>query len=164
VSKITNILVSVAIVLLLIGAMLAGFWVTGGKSLFLVCQNYLSKDIPDKTYSYQDFRDRDPREMLHGYYAGADASGFYMWTLSGLKRFSYKPDMSVYQYIDTCGLIKQLEEGTRNKNESGQNRLDESVSFDFDKWASSMKRGDYVWVKRVREIFTLNSITSIQYD
>ncbi len=87
VSKLTNILFGVAIILLLVGAMFIGFWVTGGKSLFWTYKNYLSKDILDKIYRYQDFRDRDPREMLHGYYAGADASGFYMWTLSGLKRF-----------------------------------------------------------------------------
>ncbi len=59
----------------------------GGESLVYTYNNYLSKDISDKIYSYQDFRDRDPREMLHGYYAGADAGGFYMWTLSGLNRF-----------------------------------------------------------------------------
>jgi hypothetical protein len=87
VSKRTNILVGVVIALLLAGAMLIGFWVTGGKSLVWTYQNYFSKDIPDKIYSYQDFHDRGPRETLHGYYAGADAVGFYMWTLSGLKQF-----------------------------------------------------------------------------
>jgi hypothetical protein len=88
VSKLTNILVSVAIVLLLVGGVFTGFWVTGGKSLVMAYQNYLTKDIPGKIYSYQNFQDRGPREMLHGYYAGADAVGFYMWTLSGLKRFA----------------------------------------------------------------------------
>ncbi len=55
------------------------FWFIGGKSLVGVYQNYLSQDLPDKKYSWDNFKDRGPREMLSGYYAGADGksrSGF----------------------------------------------------------------------------------------
>lgn len=86
-------------VLLLAGAIFVGFWNTGGKSLVGVYQNYLSQNIPDKQYSWKDFTDREPREMLHGYYAGSDSGGFYMWTLSGLKRFTHKQETSVQSLL-----------------------------------------------------------------
>ncbi len=67
--KTKKIFIGVIIFTLVLTAILVGFWLTGGKSVVMAYQNYLSKDIPDKIYSYQDFRDRGPREMLHGYYA-----------------------------------------------------------------------------------------------
>lgn len=140
------------IVVTLVLAFLAGaFWYTGGKSLVLTYKNYLLQDIPDKQYSSQDFRDRGPREMLLGYYAGADTNGFYMWTLSGLKRFVHKQGMSVYYYTDPCGLIRQLEEGSKPRADDGRNNVEEKLSFDFEVWRALMKPGDYVWVKRVGE-------------
>lgn len=142
-------LISTTISLFLVLVIALFFWLLGGKSLLMTYRNYLSKDIPGKIYSYQDFRDRGPSEMLHGYYAGADDGGFYMWTLSGLKRFSHKPNISVYQYVDPCGLVKQLKEASEAKTEKTNFPLDEGIGFDFDKWVSLMKRGDYVWVKRV---------------
>lgn len=149
--KTKKILIELAVVALTLIVILVGFWFTGGKSLVIAYQNYLSKNIPDKQYSWADFTDRGPREMLHGYYGWADSAGFYMWTLSGLKRFVHKQDMSVYYYVDPCGLIKQLEEGSKTKAVDGQNELLERLSFDFEVWTKSMKTGDYVWVKRVGE-------------
>lgn len=149
--KIIKILIGVMVVVLILLSFVCGFWFTGGKSLVLLYQNYLSQDIPDKEYSFQDFTDRGPRGMLHGYYAGADSSGFYMWTLSGLKRFVHKQDMSVYYYVDPCGLIKQLEEGSKIKAVDRKNALREDMTFNLSDWTGMMERGDYVWVKRVGE-------------
>lgn len=149
--KIKKILIGLAVFFFILIVVVVGFWFTGGKSLVLAYKNYLSQDIPDKQYSWTDFTDRGPREMMHGYYAGADSSAFYMWTLSGLKRFAHKQDMSVYYYVDPCGLIKQLEDGSKPKAVDGQNNLEEKLSFDFEVWKTSMRTGDYVWVKRVGE-------------
>ena len=89
--------------------------------------------------------------MLHGYYAGAYGSGFYMWTFSGLKRFTHRQTTSVYYYLDSCGLIKQLEEGQDVKLVDGKSYIQETMYYDFDIWMSKMRRGNYVWVKRVGE-------------
>ena len=114
-------------------------------------RDYLSQDIPDKQYSWYDFTDRGPREMLHGYYAGSDASGFYMWTYSGLKRFTHRQGTSVYYYLDTCGFIKMLEEGKGGSKVDGGYIAREEMYYDFDTWTTRMEKGDYVWVKRVGE-------------
>lgn len=74
----TKIFVSVILVLLLVGAIIAGFWVTGGKSLVYVYQNYISKDLPDKKFSWDQFTDLGPKMTLSGYFAGSDSKGFYM--------------------------------------------------------------------------------------
>ncbi len=84
-----KVIIGVGVVILFIGGLAWGFWTTGGESLVKLYSNYLSQDIPDKKYGWDNFRDRGPREMLSGYYAGSDASGFYMWTYSGLKRFTH---------------------------------------------------------------------------
>ncbi len=138
-------------VLLLVGSLAWGFWSTGGSGLVRLYQNYLSQDIPDKKYSWSNFTDRGPREMLSGYYAGADGSGFYMWTFSGLKRFTGRPVTSVYYYLDTCGMIRQLEEGKGVKLADGRSPVQEAMYYDFNAWKSRMQKGDYVWVKRVGE-------------
>ncbi len=127
--KTKKILIGLVVFISILISALAGFWFTGGKSLVLVYRNYLSQNIPDKQYSYKDFTDRGPREMMHGYYGWADANGFYMWTLSGLKRFVHKQDMSVYYYTDPCGLIKQLEAGTIEKPAEGGTAINEQYDL-----------------------------------
>lgn len=149
--RIKKITIGVILVFLLLVVVLAILWYMGGKSLVYLYQNYLTQDIPGKQYNNQDFTDRGPREMLHGYYGWADSSGFYMWTMSGLKRFVHRQDMSIYYYVDTCGLIKQLEEGSKEKSADGKNILEERMTFNLSDWTDMMKRGDYMWVKRVGE-------------
>jgi len=128
-----------------------GFWYTGGKSLIDLYQHYLSKEIPDKTYGWDNFKDRGPGEMLSGYYAGADSSGFYMWTLSGLKRFTHKQETSVYYYLDTCGMIKQLEAKKDQIKQDEKIEIREEMYYYLETWTEKMKKGDYVWVLRVGE-------------
>ena len=101
-----KLLASVMILFLFMGAMFAGSWFTGGKSLIFVYGNYLAKDIPEKQYSYKDFTDRGPREMLHGYYAGSDNKSFYMWTLLGLKRFYHRSANTFYSPTARINPIK----------------------------------------------------------
>ena len=149
--RIKKIAVIVVCLLSMVGISVWLFLTTGGIGLVRLYQNYLSQDIPDKKYSGQDFTNRGPREMLHGYYAGAYGSGFYMWTFSGLKRFTHRQTTSVYYYLDSCGLIKQLEEGQDVKLVDGKSYIQETMYYDFDIWMSKMRRGNYVWVKRVGE-------------
>lgn len=145
-----KVLIGIVVVILLLGVATVGFWYTGGSSLVYVYQNYLTKDIKDKIYTEEMFRDRGPREMLHGYYAGSDNKSFYMWTLSGLKRFFHRDVTSVYYHVDTCGIMKKIEAGERSK-EGGATQVDLEEYFDLSAWRERMKPGYYVWVKRVGE-------------
>lgn len=131
------------------------FVTTGGVGLFRVYRNYLSQDIPDKKYSYVDFTDRGPREMLHGYYAGRVGDNIFLWTFSGLKHFKHQQGTSVYYYMDVCGIVRQLAQ----QRESGQSMdkqkegilFEEMMALNLEWWAEQVKAGDYVWVKRVGE-------------
>lgn len=150
-SRTKKIIIGVAIFIVILVGLMWGFLNTGGIGLVRLYQNYLSQDIPDKKYSWSDFTDRGPREMLSGYYAGADGSGFYMWTYSGLKRFTGQPVTSVYYYLDTCGMIRELEAGRGVKLTDGRSPVQEAMYYEFDAWKARMQKGDYVWVKRVGE-------------
>lgn len=140
-----------AAVVLLFGVWLFDY--TGGVGLVRLYRNYLSQDIPDKKYSWQDFTDRGSREMLHGYYAGRDGNGFWMWTLSGLKRFEHQAGTSVYYYMDTCGIVRQLSEAVERGESIAREgvRYSETMTYSIDEWGEGVARGDYVWVKRVGE-------------
>lgn len=144
-----KIIIFVLALLMLVAGLVSIFLITGGKSLVNIYKNYLSVDLAGKKYKMEDFTDRGPGVMLSGYYAGSDKSGIYMWTLSGLKRFSHKQNMSFYYYLDTCGLLKQLEDSEGKPKVDGQAYIEEVATSDFSKWKSSMKKGDYVWVLRV---------------
>jgi hypothetical protein len=51
--------VLIGVVLLsLITLLVVGFYYTGGVGLIRLYRNYLSQDIPDKKYSWQDFTER----------------------------------------------------------------------------------------------------------
>lgn len=126
-----------------------GFLNTGGIGLVRLYQNYLSQDIPDKKYSWENFTDRGPREMLSGYYAGSDANGFYMWTISGLKKFFHLQGMSVYYFLDTCGIVKTLDEGNSGGHAGDGYVIEEEMYYNQDAWKAKMQKGDYVWVLRV---------------
>lgn len=57
----------------IVGGLVWGFLATGGIGLVRLYKNYLLQNLTEKKYSAQDFMDRGPREMLYGYYAGADS-------------------------------------------------------------------------------------------
>lgn len=144
----------VVIIVVMIGAVLGvGVWLfyyTGGMGLVRLYQNYLTQELPDKKLSWQDFTDRGPREMLHGYYAGGDSNGLWIWTLSGIMRYNHQQGTSVYHYIDTCSLVKSLEE-KQDKGSAQRVELQEETYFKIDTWRQRARRGDYMWVKRVGE-------------
>jgi hypothetical protein len=58
------------IVLIILSVVVAGFWMSGGHSLVNLYRNYLSQDMPDKKYSWNDFSERGAQEPTKGYYGG----------------------------------------------------------------------------------------------
>lgn len=150
--------VLIVIILLTLSVLLGvGFYYSGGVGLVRLYRNYLSQDIADKKYGWQDFTDRGATEKLSGYYAGLVGEKVYIWTLSGLKSFGYKAGHSVYYYVDVCGVIRQLaEERAKNteENQKGEEKKIEkieTVSFSPVDWDLQAKRGDYVEVVRTEE-------------
>lgn len=138
---------------LVVFAVLGLFLLTGGVGLVRLYQNYLSKNIPDKKYSWQDFTDRGARETLSGYYAGRVGESVFVWTLSGLKSFVHREGTSVYYYQDVCGVMRRLAEakaGGATGDELKIN-LEAAQTLDINVWSELAKRGDYVWVRRVGE-------------
>lgn len=130
------------------------FYYTGGEGLVNLYFNYLTQDIADKKYSYQDFRDRGPRETLSGYYAGTIGNNVFVWTLSGLKRFVHQEGTSVYYYMDVCGIVKRLAtvrvtDGVQS--EELKSSQEPEQMFVLSAWRERVQRGDYVWVRRVGE-------------
>lgn len=125
------------------------FWWSGGLSLVRLSREYLAKDIPDKKYNWQDFTDRGAGERLHGYYAGSVGESVYIWTLGGLRRFRHKQTTSVYYYDDMCGAIERLLTAKASGKEIDKLQSEPLMTYDLQQWRGTMRRGDYVWVKRV---------------
>jgi hypothetical protein len=120
------------------------FYYTGGVGLVRLYRHYLSQDIADKKYAWQDFTDRGATTKLSGYYAGRIGDNIYIWTLSGLRRFGYIQGVSAYYYMDVCGIVRQaapLREATYSPE----------VYFDPVTFSAQMKRGDYVGLTRLAE-------------
>lgn len=147
--------VLIGIVLLIVVVLMGvGFFYTGGVGLVRLYQNYLSQDIPDKKYTWQDFTDRGATTKLSGYYAGRVGESIFVWTLGGLRRFGYEQGKSVYYYMDVCGIIRGMAEARENRSNEGKNdqtSYSPAVSFDPMSFAVQMKRGDYVAVVRTDE-------------
>lgn len=61
------------IVLFFLAVIFVGFWLSGGRSLFTLYRNYISQDISDKKYRWQDFIDRGHQEEISGFYAYGDS-------------------------------------------------------------------------------------------
>lgn len=129
------------------------FFYTGGVGLVRLYRNYLSQNIPDKKYGWQDFTDRGARETLSGYYAGRVGESVFVWTLSGLKWFVHREGTSVYYYQDVCGMMRRLTEAKASgaTGEALKVNLESAQTLDINVWSELAKRGDYVWVKRVGE-------------
>lgn len=138
--------------LLLLGII---FYYTGGVGLVRFYRNYLSQDIPDKKYTWQDFTDRGAEEKLSGYYAGRVSNSVFVWTLGGLRRFGYKQGMSVYYYMDVCGIIRSRAELRQRDPEAAERdkevRYNHETFFDPAAFAARAKTGDYVAVVRTEE-------------
>ena len=135
-------LVFLLIILFLFGGFLL-FWSSGGAGILrLIYSNNLHL-IPNSDLVMQDFVDRDPRKILSGYFVFADKKWLYLWTLSGLKRFSHLDNVSFYSYVDVCGL---LDSGADPKKFNGS----ESIFFtNLSEWAAMMKTGNLIGVLRV---------------
>jgi hypothetical protein len=133
------------------------FYYTGGVGLVRLYRNYLSQDIADKKFTWQDFTDRGATEKLSGYYGGRVGNSIYIWTLGGLRRFGYKAGHSAYYYMDVCGIVRQLaveREKRAEGAESGKEKkvqYSEAISFNPTDWDRQAKRGDYVVVVRTEE-------------
>lgn len=129
-----------------VGVFFAFFSLSGGYSLVRLYREYLSQDIADKKYSFADFTDRGPRAKMSGYYAGRVGDSVYIWTYSGLKRFTGVRNTSIYYWLDTCGLIS-----SRTETADERISIEPWFVYDMDKWENNVRRGDYVWVTRVGE-------------
>lgn len=141
------------IVLFILSIVLVGFWLTGGSSLVNLYRNYLSQDIANKKYTWDDFAERSENNLSAGYYAGSIGDNVFIWTLSGLKRYQHRDGVSVYRYIDTCQKIRDfaVQQGTT----SGVSEISETIFinpvFTLAEWLYSVRRGDYVSVRYIDE-------------
>ena len=135
-------------VLVLVAAATGLFVGSGGLPLVNLYREYLSKDLPDKKFSFQDFTDRGPRIMMSGYYSGRVGDSVYIWTYSGLKRFSHQPGTSVYYAVNTCWVTQMAAEG--GKVSEGV-KVEPRMTYEMDEWEQGVRKGDYVWVTRVGE-------------
>ncbi len=121
---------------------------SGGRGLARIAWYYLLRDIPDKRYGWRDFIDRGPQTPISGFYSGGDASGFYLWTLSGRKRFSHRPGVSVYQFNDVCAAVRQWGEGGEQAESA---RVENRVSGEISEWREWLEPEFLVTVLRLEE-------------
>ncbi|MBI3167083.1 MAG: hypothetical protein HYZ22_01285 [Chloroflexi bacterium] len=143
----------VSLFLLVILVVIAiGFWRTGGRSLAGLYFNYLTKDLPDKKYSQADFLESRDDTQISGYFAGRLGDNLFIWNLSGLKRYFHDGGKSVYYYMDTCRLIRNI---SAEQAKSGEERVSHELTpeyfFDPTTWATRARAGDYVLLRFVRD-------------
>lgn len=118
-------------------------------SLIRLYGEYISKDLPDKEYKFEDFTDKGPRSMLSGYYSGRIGDQIFIWTYSGLKRFKDKPGTSVYYFHGICSTIESIKQNSTT--DFPVIKSEPSQLFDINLWEAAVKKGDYVRLKRVGE-------------
>jgi hypothetical protein len=143
----------VFIVLLPLLGFVLVFFLTGGRSLVNLYRNYLSQDIPDKKYTWQDFAERGDDGLSGGYYAGSVGDSVFVWTLSGLKSYQHRDRVSVYRYLDTCGIIRKLASQPDGEPVTEENAEPIYIqpTFDLPEWLTFVRRGDYVSVRYIDE-------------
>lgn len=129
------------------------FFMTGGGSLVRLYLNYLTQDIPDKKYTWQDFAERGEDKLSNGYYGGSVGDTVFIWTLSGIKRYHHRDGVSVYRYVDTCQKIRDLAVQQDTTNNAGEIRetIDINPIFSLEEWQYLVRRGDYVSVRYIDE-------------
>lgn len=137
-----------------IALLIAFFYRTGGAGLARVVWHYLFRNIPDKEYSWADFRDRGAETALYGFYSGGDESGFYLWTLSGRKRFYHQAGTSIYMFNDVCTAVRQLDTG-----ESAS--VEKQVTGNLQEWQGWIKQENLVKVLRLDETAGKNAVDKV---
>jgi hypothetical protein len=144
-----------AIFLTLIVLLGVGFYYIGGVGLVRLYRNYLSKDIADKKFTWQDFTDRGATEKLSGYYGGRVGNSIFVWTLGGLRRFGYQAGRSAYYYMDVCGIIRSQAEAREREPEAVDRnkgvQYNHETFFDPTAFDARAKTGDYVAVVRTTD-------------
>lgn len=132
-----------------IALLIAYFYRSGGAGLARVVWYNLLRDIPDKKYGWGDFIDRGSRQEIKGFYAGGDEKGFYLWALSGLKRFNHKSNTSVYLFNDVCAVVRSFNAGQKETDDSAF--LANQVTGDLQEWQAWLNREYLVTVLRLGE-------------
>ncbi len=127
---------------------------TGGAGLARVVWYYLIRNIPDKQYAWNDFRAGGPGTALYGFYSGGDESGFYLWTLSGRKKFYHQPGTSVYMFNDVCAAVKELAAGETV-------RVEKQVTGDIREWQGWMRTENLVKVLRLGDTPGRNAVDKV---
>lgn len=131
---------------------------SGGWGLVRVVWYYLLRNIPDKRYHWQDFTDRGSGMGINGFYSGGDDTGFYLWTLSGRKRFSHRPGISVYQFNDVCAAVRQWGE----RREMGKSAWTPTrVTGEIVEWQEWMKPAYLVGVTRLEDNGSKNAVDKV---
>ncbi len=138
-----------AVFLLAVAANLGLFVYSGGIGLARIVWYYLIPDMPDKKFGWDDFRDRGPRQEIKGFYSGGDETGFYLWTLSGLKRFNHQQGVSVYLFHDVCAALRALNAGQAETDDS--TLLGKQITGDVQEWRARLKKEYLVTVVRLEE-------------
>lgn len=125
-----------------LGLFVSFSYFTGGAGLSRIVFNYLIPNLPDKKYSWQDFRYKGEGQKISGFYAYGNKESFSMWTLSGLKKFYHKPETSVYLFRDTCAIVRQIA-----AENTGSSVNPEQPYFDLNEWGNMMKKEYLVTVQ-----------------
>jgi hypothetical protein len=133
------------VVLALLGGYL--FYIkTGGVALSKVVWHYFIRDLPDKKYSWREFRDRGVNQGISGFYAYGGKEGFSLWTLSGLKTFTHVPGVSIYLHEDVCAAVQVLSETPQGAEDPL--KADVTITGDIELWQSLIKQEYLVTVVR----------------
>lgn len=139
-------IVIIAITVLVLGLSAFGyyFYTTGGAGLYRIVVYYLiPKNIPDKKYTWRDFFYKKGEGVrVSGFYAKGDSESVSIWTLSGLKKFYAKPKTSVYNFRDTCLVVRQMKERGEQSMVNGND-----IFFDITDWNEMMKKEYFVTVQ-----------------
>lgn len=140
------------VILSLLSVIIVVFYQTGGKSLINLYFNYLSQDISDKKYTWDDFTDRGAGQPISGYYAGTVGDNVWIWTLSGLQRYSHLDGTSVYHYFDVCEAVRNIASRDDVGDTLGEPvTLPTDPTFDISGWVAKANVGDYVALKWIEQ-------------
>ena len=134
------------------------FYSTGGSGLTRVIVHYLIQDLPNKEYSWQDFTDQGSTQKISGFYSSGNKDGFYLWTLSGLKKFYTVPGTSIYMYEDICAAVQEL-----NENPEATNVIPapQQVTPNILDWEKLMRKEYFVTVKRLDDLDNPNMVDKV---
>lgn len=134
------------------------FYNSGGAGLTRIVKNYLIPNIPDKKYSWADFTDRGPTVKISGFYSSGNKNSFYLWTLSGLKRFDSQPGTSIYMFEDVCAAVQNLNAKPDATNSAF---IENMVTGDILIWEGLMKPEYLVTVLRLGDEAKKNFVDKV---